>query len=81
MKLFVSKTCKACAEVKDLDKKFPQIKKYYVENGKVTVGNKIYDVKELPGVPALIVGKKAYMTAKAILDFTKTIESGENNAI
>jgi hypothetical protein len=77
MKLFISKTCKACEKVKDLDKKFPQITKYYVENGKVKVGKRVYDVDELPGVPALIVGKYAYMTAEAILDFTKTLESGE----
>jgi len=78
MKLLISKTCENCKPVKNINKRYPQIKKYYVKDGIVKIDRKVFDVgKELPGLPALITDKVVYVGAKKILEFIKTLEAGE----
>jgi len=77
MKLIISSTCDNCKDVKNINKRYPQIKKYYAKDGKVRIGKKIYDIsKELPGLPALITDKVVYVGSGKILEFVKTLKAG-----
>ena len=72
MILLIKKDCVFCDSVKDLDAKFPNINKFFVENGLINInGNFMPLDPRIPALPALITDKTVYCGEKYILDFLK----------
>ncbi len=80
MILLIDKNCPFCEELKDLDKKYSDIKKLFVTDGMIEEINKPVD-KKIPGLPALIVGEKektfVYVGNKYILDFLRELDKNK----
>ena len=70
MIFLINKDCVFCDKVKDLDLKFPEIKKFFVEDGKVNMNGALLPLqKEIPALPCLIAGNTVYCGEKYILEF------------
>ena len=72
MLLLIKKDCPFCEELEELHRKFPEIKKFYWEDGFVLMEeHKLPLDKKIPGLPALITNDTVYAGKKYITDFLK----------
>ena len=79
MTLLTKKDCPSCNEIKDIEKKYKGIHKFYVKEGHISVdGEKIILDRKISILPVLIVEKHYYFGVKTILDYLNS--SGEEIA-
>ena len=71
MKLLLSKTCESCKGLDKISHLYPDIEKYYVEDGMVIIDekNKIPMDKRIPALPVLLVENYAYVGEDYIQDY------------
>lgn len=79
MILLVSKTCKHCDSVADVDVKYKDIHKVFVVDGIADIdGQKVPLAEGISELPCLIDGKTYVFRSNTILEYLK--QSGEINA-
>lgn len=79
MILLVDKSCKQCHKIEDVDKKYRNVQKFYVENGIAQInGEQVPLDPQISYLPVLIDGKHYYFFVDVILEHLE--KSGEMNA-
>ena len=78
MWLLIKKNCPFCEEIEEIHKNYPEIKKFYVENGFILMEeNKLPLDQRIKGLPALITNQAVYIGKTYVLNFFKNYKNNE----
>jgi hypothetical protein len=79
MILLIDKTCKQCKKIENIDSKYKNIHKFYVEKGVANInGEQVPLDPKISYLPVLIDGNHYYFFVDVILEHLE--KSGEMNA-